>query len=228
MQLVILAAGEGTRMRPLTDSVPKPMVPLLGKPKLEYTLDLLPEEIDEIIFVINYLGNQIKEHFSDSYKGKKIRYVFQTELNGTGGALYACKDLLGKDFMVMNGDDLYHKDDISKMMRHDLALLALEVQDPSQYGILLTNDSGHLLGIQEKPHDNQTNLVNTGLYKLIDKIFDYPLVPISEKEFGLPQTLVTMVNDYPIVIERAKIWKPLGRIEDIAIAEQSLNEFMRS
>lgn len=225
MQVVILAAGKGTRMRPLTYSLPKPMAPLYEKPKLQYTLEWLPEGVDEIILVVNYLGEKIKEYFGNEFRGIPIKYVVQKELNGTGGALHYAKDLVGEDFLVMMGDDLYHKDDIKRMMRHKVAVLANEVEDPSQYGILLTDEKGHLLDIKERPHQNETNLVNTGMYKLTKEFFDFPLVPISDTEYGLPQTLVAMREYYPIAIERATCWKPLGKVDDIAEAEQALQLF---
>lgn len=227
MQVIILAAGLGTRMKPLTETTAKPMIPLKGKPKLQYTLDWLPREIDEIIFVTNHLGEQIKDYFRDSYAGKKITYVFQEQINGTGAAVHECKDIVRDEFLVMYGDDLYAKDDIKKMLRHKFAVSAFRVEDPAPFGILICDEGGNLIDIVEKPHDNQSNLVFTGLAKLSKQYFDYPLVPVyNGTEFGLPQTMATMRKEFPIAIEIARIWKPLGKIEDIAEAEQSLQDFI--
>jgi len=91
---VILAAGRGTRMNHLCNNCPKPMLAIQGKPKLEYTLDTLPENVDEVIFIVGYLKRIIQDHFGSEYKGKKIRYVEQKELNGTGGAIHLVKNMI--------------------------------------------------------------------------------------------------------------------------------------
>ena len=97
MQLVILAAGKGTRMEPVTHKIPKPMVPLLGKPKLEWTLENLPSEIDEVLIVINHLGKQIEDHFGDEFCGKPIKYVLQEKLDGTSHSVDCDRRRLGDD-----------------------------------------------------------------------------------------------------------------------------------
>ena len=80
MQLVILAAGRGKRMKTLTENMPKPMLTVLGNDLLEHKISILPKEIDEVIIVIGYLGEKIKKHFGTNFKGKKISYVEQKEL----------------------------------------------------------------------------------------------------------------------------------------------------
>ena len=219
-------------MAPLTKDIPKPMVPLCGKPKLEYTLELLPQEIDEVIMVINYLGKQIKEHFGERFNGRKIKYVHQEEINGTGGALHSCKEHLEERFMVMMGDDLYHADDIEKMLGHELAILGKEKKDASRFGMLLIDEDGHFCGIIENKNIGRrkdcknSNMVNTALYVLDQRFFDYPLVPITDTEYGLPQTLVSMANEHRIKVEKATHWIPLGNVEDIAVAEKQLGLFL--
>ncbi|NBX51722.1 nucleotidyl transferase, partial [bacterium] len=95
MHAVILAAGKGTRLRPLTDSTPKPLIDVAGRPLLECVLNALPKNIDGITMVIGYLGEQIQKHIGESYKGIPVRYVMQERLDGTGGAL----DLLRRDIV---------------------------------------------------------------------------------------------------------------------------------
>lgn len=231
MQLVILAAGKGTRMYPLTKTVPKPMIPLLGKPKLEYTLETLPEEIDEIIFVVNYLADQIKSHFGDEFGGRKIKYVLQEELNGTGGAIHACKDMLRENFLVMMGDDLYDPEDIKKMLRENLAILVFETNQIGRFGKILEDRRGNFAGIIEnrngetESRDQGVSLLNTGMYLLNRNFFEYELVSISDLEFGLPQTLAKMANKEKVRVVRTKKWTPLGKTEDLEIAEQALKDF---
>src|SRR5437016_4983418 len=109
MQAVILAAGHGTRMVELTQSVPKPMLTVAGKPLLEYKLDALPEKIDEVIIIVGYLGGVIQKHFGGLYDNKRILYVEQEKLDGTAGALWCAKDILHDRYLVMMGDDIYAK-----------------------------------------------------------------------------------------------------------------------
>ena len=227
MQTVILTAGRGKRMKHLTENVNKNMLKVNGKPILKYKLDSLPKEIDEIIFVIGYQGDQIKKQFGEKYKGRKISYVEQKKLNGTGGAIHKVKKLLKGKFLVIYGDDLYHKDDIEEIIKFDLAILAKEIDDVTKFGILKTDKSGHLVDIIEKPKKSKSKLANIGLFVLNKDFFKYKLVPVGGGEFGLPQTLATMSRDHKIKILKAKHWHPIGHPEDIKSAEKVLEKFIK-
>lgn len=223
MQAVILAAGRGTRMGELTLSVPKPMLVVDGKSLLEHKLDALPPEITEIIFIVNYFSDTIRKHFGDTYNGLSIRYVEQKELNGTGGALWAAKDILKDHFIVMNGDDLYTRTDIANCIKHEWAVLVLKVAELGSAANVVLNSAGTIQEIIEKEkHSGGPGLSNAGLYVLDTRIFTYPLVkrPKSE-EYGLPQTIVQAASDIPIYpveassvmlvtapedIEKARVW----------------------
>lgn len=226
MQAVILAAGKGTRMRPLTYDIPKPMLLIRGKPVLEYTLSFLPDEIDEVIIVVNYLGEHIKKYFGEKWKGRRIKYVFQSELNGTGGALHTCKYLVNEKFLVVMGDDLYYKKDLENMMKEDLAILAQEVDDPSRFGVLKTDENGKLIEIVEKPKMEGKGLVSTNAFILNKIFFDYDLVPVSDTEYGLPQTLAVMAKDYPIKVMKTTRWMAVGCPEDIEKAQTEIEKFI--
>jgi len=228
MQAVILAAGKGTRMRPLTYDIPKAMLLVKGKPVLEYTIDFLPEEINEVIIVINHLGDQIKNYFGNEWRGRKIKYVVQKELNGTGGAVYICKDLVKGNFMVVMGDDIYYKKDLKKLLDYDLAILACEVEDSTRFGILKINENGNLTEIIEAPHAEGRALTSTNAFALNEKFFDCELVPkkVGDIEFGLPQMLAKMAEQYPVKIVRATHWLPIGFPEDIKKAEEALDKFI--
>ncbi|HWR51309.1 MAG TPA: nucleotidyltransferase family protein [Bryobacteraceae bacterium] len=106
MQAVILAGGLGTRLLPLTESVPKPMVPVAGRPYLEHQIELLRQQgIDDVLLLTGYLGEQIQRHFADGWKhGVRIRYSREREPLGTGGALLLAMPLLQDSFLVLNGD----------------------------------------------------------------------------------------------------------------------------
>ena len=228
MQVVILAAGKGTRMQPLTYDMPKAMLQIKGKPVLEYTIDFLPEEIDEVIIVINHLGNQIKNYFGDKWKGRKIKYVVQEKLNGTGGAVRTCKDLVKGKFMVVMGDDIYYKKDLKKLLDYDLAILACEVEDSTRFGILQINENGDLIEIIEAPHAEGRALTSTNAFILNEKFFDCEMVPkkVGDTEFGLPQMLARMAKDFPVKIIKATEWFPIGFPEDLAKAEEALDKFI--
>lgn len=227
MQAVILAAGRGKRMLHLTDKAPKPILKINGKPILEYKLEILPKEIDEIIFIVGYYGELIMDHFGCQFQGKKIKYIFQKDLNGTGGALHLAKGILEDKFLVMNGDDFYHKQDLKKMLQHNFAILGYKVDDPSRYGVIKTDKRGNMIEVIENPKDAKFKLVNTGAYVLNKKFFDYDLVPkkAGDKEFGLPQTLAQMSKDHKIKVIKAKAWYPVGNPEDLEKAETELLKF---
>lgn len=225
MQVVILAAGKGKRMNHLTKNQAKPMLMIKGRPVLEYKIDALPSEIKEIVFVVGYYREQIMNHFRHNYKGRKITYIIQEKLNGTGGALHLCKSILDDKFLVLMGDDLYHKQDIKKMLKHKLSILACPVDEPSRFGIVKTDKRGNVVEIVEKPKRPQSNLANTGAYVLNKNFFKYDLVNIGNGEFGLPQTLVKMAKDCPIKCEKARIWQPIGKPEDLEKAEKVLGKF---
>jgi UDP-N-acetylglucosamine diphosphorylase / glucose-1-phosphate thymidylyltransferase / UDP-N-acetylgalactosamine diphosphorylase / glucosamine-1-phosphate N-acetyltransferase / galactosamine-1-phosphate N-acetyltransferase len=226
MQIVILAAGNGKRMGDITQKVPKPMIKLKGKPILEHKINALPKEINEVILVIGHLGNQIVDHFKDNFGGKKITYFFQEKLDGTGGALHLAKDTLKEKFLVMMGDDLYHRSDIEKMLKHELAVLAHELNDTSRFGVLDIDKQGHVVDIIEKPENSENNLVNTGLYAMNKNFFEYNLIALQNGEFGLPQTLVKMSDKHDIKFEKATLWHPIGFPEDLEKAEKILDKFI--
>lgn len=227
MQAVILAAGRGTRMGALTERTPKPMLPLLGKPMLEWKLEMLPDAVDEVIVTIGYLGEQIEAYFGTERKGRTIRYVRHEKLDGTGGSIRLVHEqgLIAGPVLVMMGDDLYHPDDLADLTRETSAVLGLEVNDAEQYGLLETTPEGNLLKITERPHGFTTGIVNTGAYLLHPRFFDYPLVPITETEYGLPQTLALMGADVPVRVLKARAWQPVGRPEDIPLGEEFLKKY---
>lgn len=226
MQAVILAAGRGKRMGDLTTHAPKPMLKIKGKPILEYKINALPKEIKEIVFVIGYFGEEIKKYFGENFGGRKITYVVQDVLNGTGGAVHAAKDVLKDKFLVIMGDDLYCKDDLEKMTKNDLSLLAYEVEDPSRFGVVKTDKKGNLLEVVEKPQGLGRSLVAVAVYMLNKDFFKYDLVDIGNGEFGLPQTIASMAKDYPIKVEKAEKWFAITCPEDLAAAENVIDKFI--
>ena len=210
-------------MGELTNEVPKPMLRVLGRPLLEHHLAFLPDEIDEVIFVIGYLGERIRDYFGDEWQGRRIRYAVQTELNGTAGAIHLVRDMVHGKFLVTMGDDLYVKEDLHQLLAYDAAILVAPIADPRQFGVVETDAAGRLVAIEEKPKQPKSNLVSTNAFALDERFFRYDMVPISEKEFGLPQTLVVMSQRHPVVVQVATGWCPVGKPENLVAAEEFLS-----
>ncbi len=224
MQAVILAAGEGIRLRPLTDNIPPCLLKVGKKTILEHTFSQLPLEVKEVILVVGYHKNQIKDKIGTSFAGRRIRYVEQTEKLGTGHALSICKNILDDSkFLVLMGDDLYVRRDIENCLRHNLSILAQRLESPERFGVLKI-ENGVLKDIVESPRLTVGTLVNCGLYVLDKRIFNYPLVPIGQNEYGLPQTIVKMSREHPIKIERATFWLPVNTIQDLKQADKYLKK----
>ncbi len=227
MKAVILAAGRGTRMGSLTDDCPKPMLPILGRPKLAYTVEQLPDCVDEVIFVIGYLGEQIKAFFGNQYHGMTIRYVTQKKLNGTGGAVMLVQSLVGDEpFLVLMGDDLYRKKDLEKMLMYDFALLAYESDDAEAFGLVTIDAKNLLQSVIERPHPHVCGLVNTGAYVLSQAYFDMELCAISDTEYGLPQTLVAARTSFPVHVVITTQWFPIGTPEALVQAQEVIKNIL--
>lgn len=218
MHAVILAAGLGTRLRPLTDETPKPLIRVGGIPIIERTLAELPNTVREIVIIVGYRGDQIRDAIGETWEGRPVRYATQEELRGNGHAMHVARLLLGDRFLVLNGDDLYRRADLERLMEHDLGLLVRQLDSPVQSGAIICDEQGRLMGIEERTF---TTLVNIGAYMLDKNFWSYPLVPkaAGDSEYGLPQTLATMVKDHIVSVVRADFWMPVGTHEELAVAE---------
>lgn len=224
MQAVILAAGRGVRMRPLTYDIPKPMIRVGGKNLLEHKIDILPDEIDEVIIIIGYLGEQICNYFGDQYRGKKITYVRQDTLLGTGKALWLAREYITGKFISMMGDDIYARADIVACLASGWALLAKRVIGPTRGGRIVLDKDGRLQDVIEGEHNHGgEHLMNIGLYVLQPEIFNYDLVKLPDKdEWGLPQTIAQAAQDFDIKIIPVTFWEQLTDAADVARVEDIL------
>jgi len=204
MQAVILCAGKGIRLRPITDKIPKPMVCLAGKPIIEHSIEALPELIDELIIVVGYLSDQIINYFGENHKGRRIKYVKQDKLLGTGHALNICKEYLGERFLVFMGDNIYSEIDIESCIKYDNCMLTKEVMGETEGGRIVFDKTGNLENIIEGKHKRESSLINAGLYVLTRDFFNYELVKLDgREEYGLPQTILKMAKEVPVKIEKA-------------------------
>lgn len=179
MQAVVLAAGKGTRLRPLTDDKPKAMVEVNGKPLLAHCFDQLLElGAEELIVVVGYERERIIDHFDDSYRDIPITYTIQEEQKGLAHALLTAEEHVTDDFMLMLGDNIFQANlqDVLRRHREDRADAAFLVEavpweEASRYGVCDTNDYGEIVEVIEKPDDPPTNLVMTGFYTFTPAIF---------------------------------------------------------
>ncbi len=218
MKIIILAAGKGTRMNELTNDTPKPLLQYEGRNLLEHKLDILPSSITEIIFVIGYLGQKIKDYFGDSYKNIPIRYVEQKEMKGTAHALWQCKEFLDEPFIVLMGDDLYGAQDIKKLINQEDVWAVLTYPDvPGVKASKIIKDAqGNLKEIYEDfDGTSPYNLVYTGACVLTPDIFSKEMTQLSNGEYGLPQTITKFVTEQNIKVLETNHWVRITSPEDL-------------
>lgn len=225
MKAVILAAGRGKRMMPLTEHTPKPLVKVNKKTLLSYAIDILPENISEIIVVVNYLGEQIVDYARAAYPNKNIIFVWQDECKGTANALELAKPhLIGQKFVVLFSDDIHSKKSLNECLKYDLALLVHEAEHPERFGVVGIKDDSYVRNIIEKPEHPETNLVNAGIQVLDDRIFGYKAKLHDNGEYYLTDIINDLAQDYPVKAVRTDFWISVGYLEDIAKAENILNK----
>ncbi|HEY4036107.1 MAG TPA: sugar phosphate nucleotidyltransferase, partial [Ktedonobacteraceae bacterium] len=182
MKAVVMAGGEGSRLRPLTIRRPKPMVPIAGKPVMEHILNLLKRHgITEVVVTVQYLASSIEDYFgSGSQLGMRITYSREDVPLGTAGSVKNAEEQLTEPFLVISGDALtdynltdliqYHND------KKSLATLLLaHVPNPLEYGVIITNEDGHITQFLEKPSWGEvfSDTINTGIFMLDPKVLTY-------------------------------------------------------
>ncbi len=183
MKAVILAAGEGKRLRPITSSIPKPMIPLMGKPLLEHTiLGLKNAGIDQFLLIVGYKQEIIKEYFEKSSHQSKVKidYIIQEDYLGTAHATGYAKDFIKDDEFLMMYGDLFADPDIFNVIlnkyretNYEGLITLLKVDNPQDYGVVSLNSKGLVKNIIEKPTPKQNagNLANAGIYIFNPSIF---------------------------------------------------------
>ncbi len=181
MQVIVLAGGFGTRLRPWTNHVAKPLLPMLDKTLLERVVEALPEDlVDEVILAAGYKIDEMRSHFASVELPYKVTIVEETEPLGTGGAIANCRNYLRDEtFCVMNGD-LLSSVPVQEMLdfhhsQGGLATISLwEVEDPTRFGVCDIHEDGRIYQFQEKPalEDAVSNMINAGCYILEPEVFD--------------------------------------------------------
>jgi mannose-1-phosphate guanylyltransferase len=184
MQAVILVGGEGTRLRPLTSTVPKPVVPLVDRPFIAYMLEWLGRHgVDDVVMSCGFLATAVRNVLGDgSQYGLRLRFIEEPEPRGTAGALKYAEDLLDERFLMLNGDVLTDIDLTAQIAQHEatraIGTLALvPVEDPTAYGLVRLHDDHAVKEFVEKPSADQidTRLISAGAYVLERTVLD--LIP---------------------------------------------------
>ncbi len=182
MKAVLLVGGMGTRLRPLTYRIPKPLVPVLGKPLMMHVIDSLPQEVDETIIPVSYKKEMMQEYLQENPPNRKVTLIDEPQPLGTGGAVKNVEDLLQDTgtFLVINGDSLSSLDVASFVdfhrTRHGIASISLwTAEDVTPFGVVDIAPDGRIRRFQEKPKKEEafSNLINAGAYALEEEVLGY-------------------------------------------------------
>lgn len=223
MDGIILAGGAGTRMRPLTLSKPKPLLELRDRPILAWSLMSLRGIVERVLIVVHYLKEQIASFMAAQTIFADYRLVEQLPKPlGTGHAMACCRDLLADDeFLVINGDDLYPTTALRALSRHDFAILSNRRDDYERYGVLVQDEAGALLRIDEKPPPGRYASLapcNAGAYKFTADVFRYQPRKSARGEFEITDYVSATARDRRVAVVESPFWLPIGEPEALAAA----------
>ncbi|GAI35742.1 unnamed protein product, partial [marine sediment metagenome] len=189
-QAVILAAGEGQRLRPFTVTKPKVMLSIAGKPILHYVVESLAQNgIRHIVLIVGYKREQVFDYLGSGERfGVDITYITQEKQLGTAHALTLAKGVAESEFLVLPADNLIEADTIAQFVTvNPEAVLVKRVDNPIRYGVV-TVDGEVVKAIVEKPREAESNIVNTGIYAFTSEIFNF-----IEAELDIPEALSNML-----------------------------------
>jgi len=231
MEAIILAGGFGTRLRPLTYTRSKSLLPILNKPMITYIIDILPKEINRVILAVNYKKDQIEKYFNENDFNKEIIINDETTPLGTGGATKFAEKYLTGRFLVLNSDiicSLKLKEMIGFHKKNKaLASISLwPVENVSEFGVVDINKDGKIIKFVEKPkpEDAPSNLINAGAYCLELEVLDYikkdSLVSMEKEIF--PQ-IISKTNRF-FGFKFKGFWMDIGRISSYITINKYLLE----
>ncbi|HEY8505557.1 MAG TPA: nucleotidyltransferase family protein [Gemmataceae bacterium] len=215
MDAVILAAGLGTRLRPYTETTPKPLLEVQGRPILDWTLAALPP-VERLVVVVHHLAAQVEDYLRRQPHVPAGRWVTvrQEEPRGTGDALRCCRDHVRADrLMVLNGDDLYGRADLAELGACESGILAHPVDEPRRFGIVFPRPDGTLERLVEKPDLEGTHLANIGAYVFPRWVFDVELPRSPRGEYEITDAVAAVAARQPVRVVRATFWLPIGTVE---------------
>jgi NDP-sugar pyrophosphorylase family protein len=214
MDAIILAAGVGKRLQPHTLTTPKPLLPVQGRPILDWIIGALPP-VDRLVVVVNYLAEQIQDYLARQSHIADWVTVRQEEPRGTGDALMACKGHVRSDrVMVLNGDDLIGRADLAKLARVPMGILARPVTEPDSFGIIFRKTDGTLERLVEKPKGLPApQLANIGGYLFPRSVFDLTLHLTERNEYEITEAVGQLAARERFEVIEADYWLPIGTVE---------------
>jgi len=218
MQAVLMVAGKSTRTYPLTLTRPKPILPFMNKPLIEHSLDQLTDLFDEVILIVGYRQEMIKDLLGDRYKNIKLIYQEQKQQLGTGHAVLQAKPYIKDKFVAMNGDDLFAREDLEKLLKLDYGALVKRVDNPNIYGVYHVDDKNKVLNLVEKPKEDIGDLVNIGCYVLQPEFMnELEKTPLSERgEIEITSTILSVAKKQDFfVVPITGFWRPTGYAWDL-------------
>src|SRR3989344_9620708 len=203
MKVVILAAGIGKRMRPLTLKIPKPLLTVNGKPIIDYVLESFPPELDEVIIVVKYLGTQIKKYIGTRNRGRSVKYIRGSDQGSAYSFLAVKKHLANERFLFVYGDEIPNPNDVKKCLAKDLSILTFTSQNPQANGIAYLRRDGTIRRIIEKPKHPASNLAVDGVMVLNTDIFTYSPALIKG-EYYFSTMVGSFVRDHKVYPVKAR------------------------
>jgi mannose-1-phosphate guanylyltransferase len=226
MKAVILAGGLGTRLRPLTYSIPKSLVPIAGKPLIRRIIDGLPSSVDTVVLAVSYMKEALEDYFRVEPCGRKVILVNESTPMGTGGALKNVAQHIDGTFIVQNGDCVSSLDIKAMVRAHresgGLGTLALwEVEDPSAFGVVDLERDMRITDFQEKPSlaEAKSNLINAGVYVFEPEILDY----IGKGQVSIEREVFPRVIEYGLYGHRFQgFWVDCGTLKNTLVAQRAM------
>ena len=221
MHAVILAAGRGSRMRPLSLVTPKPMLPVGDRPLVAHVADAAVEAgADELVFVVGDRDGHLAQYFGDSYRDRPVTYALQETPAGTADAVRCAMDAVDGRFAVLNGDNLFEPSAVARLFRQEAAVLAHRVDDPREYGVL-TTDGSRVTGVVEKPDDPSTDLANAGAYVFPAAMRDAFDVPRSSRgEHEITDAVERLIAEHDVAAVETDRWLDVARPTDFVRANE--------
>lgn len=228
MECVVLAAGEGKRMRPLTAKRPKVMLPLVNRPMMEHlVLATRDAGITDFIFIVGYGEREIRRHFGDGAEfGVHIKYATQRHQKGTADALNAARDLVSGPFLALNGDMVLTQEDIRILCTKKPACICTTTTDHAlDYGVVLV-ENGKVTALEEKTKNPKSNTINAGAYLFSEDVFDLiDMVHQSPRgELELTDALSILIERGQLYAHPLKYWLDVGHPWDMLDANAALME----
>ena len=215
MDGIILAGGEGRRMRPLTLTTPKPLLALQNRPILEWSLLSLRGIVERVLIVVHYLKAQVADFMARQTLFADYALVEQLPRPlGTGHALQCCRDCLqSDDFLVINGDDLFSRSALGQLSRQRYGILAAHRLDYERYGVIVRNAVGDFQAIDEKPPRGRYPApapCSIGAYKFRADVFDYALEKTARGEYEISDYMTAAARDHAVAVVDSPFWLPMG------------------